>query len=293
MLISGRVHDLTIYKGARVRSLWIEVPKSSSLGLAVQWMPLATTEDVWHILDVAPNSPADLAGLLPYGDYILGSPEGLLKGEAGLGELVEDYIQQSLQLYVYNQEYNVTRLVTIEPSKTWGGQGALGCTLGYGALHRIPAPLEEPPQGPGETLFETTRFSSDVPGRPSSTLSSQGPPRSDAGTPQYLTPADMNLGAGGPLGDNTGSPKAPPVLGRGGRKKHGGRAAAAVAVDMDAYFQEGEEKSRELDYASSPKPNAAVAPPPKGPLPKVGELVSESNAESEKDTAQDSEEAAG
>lgn len=280
-------------QGARVRSLWIEVPKSSSLGLALQWMPLATTEDIWHILDVAPNSPADLAGLLPYGDYIIGSPEGLLKGEAGLGELVEDYIQQSLRLYVYNQEYNVTRLVTIEPSKTWGGQGALGCTLGYGALHRIPAPLEEPPQGPGETLFETTRLSSDAPGRPSSTLSSQGPPRSDAGTPQYLVPADMNLGAGGPMTDNTGPPKAPPVSGRGARKKHGGRTAAAV--DMDAYFQEGEEKSREQDYASSPKPNAAVAPPPKGPPPKSGETITESTTEHGEDilTAQEPEEAGG
>ncbi len=48
------------------------------------------TEDVWHILDVAPNSPADAAGLLPYGDYVIGSPEGLVRGESGLGELVED-----------------------------------------------------------------------------------------------------------------------------------------------------------------------------------------------------------
>lgn len=53
-------------------------------------MPLSSTEDVWHILDVTANSPADEAGLLPYGDYIIGSPEGLVKGEAGMGELVED-----------------------------------------------------------------------------------------------------------------------------------------------------------------------------------------------------------
>lgn len=37
-----------------------------------------------------PNSPADVAGLLPYGDYVIGSPEGLVRGESGLGELVED-----------------------------------------------------------------------------------------------------------------------------------------------------------------------------------------------------------
>ena len=78
-------------KGQRLRSMAIEVPTSPpSLGLTLQWTPLSTTEDVWHILEVAPNSPADAAGLLPYGDYIVGTPSGLVRGEAGLGELVED-----------------------------------------------------------------------------------------------------------------------------------------------------------------------------------------------------------
>lgn len=58
--------------------------------MSLQWSPLAATEDVWHILDVTPNSPSDVAGLLPYGDYVIGSPEGLVRGESGLSELVED-----------------------------------------------------------------------------------------------------------------------------------------------------------------------------------------------------------
>jgi hypothetical protein len=45
---------------------------------------------VWHILDVAPNSPADIAGLLPYGDYVIGCPDLIVRGESGLGELVEE-----------------------------------------------------------------------------------------------------------------------------------------------------------------------------------------------------------
>jgi hypothetical protein len=53
-------------------------------------MPLNSTGDVWHVLDVASNSPADLAGILPYGDYVIGSPEGIMRGESGLSELVED-----------------------------------------------------------------------------------------------------------------------------------------------------------------------------------------------------------
>jgi hypothetical protein len=53
-------------------------------------MPLSVTEDVWHILEVTPNSPADLAGLLPYGDYVIGSPDTIMLGEAGLGQWVEE-----------------------------------------------------------------------------------------------------------------------------------------------------------------------------------------------------------
>src|SRR5436309_6983408 len=70
-------------------------------------------------------------------------------------------MSRPLRLYVYNHEYNVTRELTINPSRHWGGEGALGCVLGFGALHRLPAPLQEPPQAPGETLFETARFSNE------------------------------------------------------------------------------------------------------------------------------------
>jgi golgi reassembly-stacking protein len=67
-------------------------------------MILGSTNDVWHILDVAANSPADSAGILPYGDYIIGSPEGIMRGESGLSELVEDvsflhYLTEILLIY--------------------------------------------------------------------------------------------------------------------------------------------------------------------------------------------------
>jgi predicted metalloprotease with PDZ domain len=78
-------------QGQTIREVYATVPEdNASLGLSLQWMPLTSTEDVWHILDVTPNSPADVAGLLPYGDYVIGSPEGIVRGESGLGELVED-----------------------------------------------------------------------------------------------------------------------------------------------------------------------------------------------------------
>jgi C-terminal processing protease CtpA/Prc len=78
-------------KGQQIREVFISIPADGSpLGLALQWSPLTTTEAVWHILDVIPNSPADVAGLLPYSDYVIGSPEGLMRGDSGLSELIED-----------------------------------------------------------------------------------------------------------------------------------------------------------------------------------------------------------
>ena len=245
-------------KGQRLRSIYATVPHdASALGLSLQWTSIQLAEDVWHILDVAANSPADIAGLLPYGDYIIGSPEGLLRGESGLGELVEDCLSRPLRLYVYNHDYNVTRLVTIQPSRSWGGAGALGCTLGYGALHRIPAPLDEPPQGPGETMFEAARLSTD--GEPGPEQTTPAP----TSTPQFLLPAEMQTKTSAP------PPGGPPTGGaKRVRPQHHG-----VKADLDAFFAEGEAKSKEHGYnTSSPKPasSGVVPPPPKSGPPRTG-----------------------
>lgn len=41
-------------------------------------------------------------------------------------------------MYVYNVDDDVCREVTIKPNSKWGGDGSLGCGIGYGYLHRIP-----------------------------------------------------------------------------------------------------------------------------------------------------------
>ncbi|KAL2356011.1 GRASP55/65 family protein [Cryomyces antarcticus] len=259
---AGTTISLGVYsaKGQRIRELYVPIPLDPpSLQLSLQWTPLSDIENVWHILDVIPDSPADIAGLLPYGDYVIGSPEGFVRGESGLGELVEDHLNRPLRLYVYNHEYDVSRLITITPSRSWGGTGALGCVLGFGALHRIPAPLNEPPQGPGETLFETARFSNEE-ARPASATSphpilSPNPPPSSS--PDFLVPANMQF--------NPTSP--PPPLTGAAHQKPARKARAHHAISpggaMDEYFKEGEEKSREQE---SPKPRASGLPPP----PKAG-----------------------
>lgn len=41
------------------------------------------------MLEVHPSSPAEIAGFIPFSDYIIGSPEGSLQSESALGEMVE------------------------------------------------------------------------------------------------------------------------------------------------------------------------------------------------------------
>ncbi|KAK4128574.1 hypothetical protein N657DRAFT_608102 [Parathielavia appendiculata] len=255
-------------KGQRTRALHIPVPAdTASLGLTLQWTPLSVVSNIWHVLDVPVNSPADAAGLLPYSDYILGTPEGVLHGEGGLSELVEDHIGRPLRLYVYNNEYNVTREVTIQPSRDWGGQGALGCVLGYGALHRLPAPLSEPVHAPGETMFDGD--SAAVAGQAGFVPAGRGaasptsfagaavgtPPPPSAST-DILVPAQMVDAQAAPVG-------APP------RSKKKERAHLGAPNLMDDYFKEQEKKSRELDNAPGGR-NSPLPPPPKGRPPKGG-----------------------
>lgn len=224
-------------------------------------------------MDVIPDSPADVAGLLPYGDYIVGTPEGNVHGEAGLGELVEDYLSRTLRLYVYNHEYAVTRLVTITPSRSWGGTGALGCVLGFGALHRLPVPLTEPPAGPGETLFETARFSNEE-GRPSSANLNAYP----SGTSLYQTTSqskstDLLV----PASLSSPPPAAPIAAAASGPPRTGRKPRKAVSPNsaFDEYFKEGVQKSQEEDLTPAtknvppPPPKMGGPPPAKTPEPEV------------------------
>ncbi|PHH87791.1 hypothetical protein CDD83_8391 [Cordyceps sp. RAO-2017] len=257
-------------KGQRTREVHIPVPAdTASLGLSLQYAPIALAANVWHVLDVAPNSPADHAALLPYSDYILGSPEGALHGEAALGELVEDHVGRPLRLYVYNNEYNVTREITIQPSRGWGGEGALGCVLGYGALHRLPAPLSEPVDAPGETMFDGD-FKEKSEGDMAPAVSAVPPPPGG----DYLIPAQMIDSA------HTGPP--PPRTGAAKKKE---RHVHSPNQLMDDYFKEEEKKSRELDNA--PKSKSGGVPPP----PKASGAPLRSDADTAKEVVASEEEA--
>ncbi|WFD23849.1 hypothetical protein MEQU1_002543 [Malassezia equina] len=87
----------------------------SLLGLTLRLCnPMDTISHTWHILDVVEGSPADSAGLVPFGDYIIGWTGGPLQGEGDFFQLVEQSANTNLSLYVYNSDYDHTREVVIQ-----------------------------------------------------------------------------------------------------------------------------------------------------------------------------------
>ncbi|XP_071516186.1 uncharacterized protein Grasp65 [Panulirus ornatus] len=114
------------------------------LGVSIRFCSFeGANENVWHILEVEPNSPADIAGLQAYKDYIIGADSVLHESE-DLFSLIEAHEGRPLKLYVYNVETDSCREVTVTPDTQWGGSGSLGCGIGYGYLHRIPTQRSGP-----------------------------------------------------------------------------------------------------------------------------------------------------
>ncbi|NXP38859.1 GORS1 protein, partial [Leiothrix lutea] len=108
------------------------------LGASVRFCSFqGANEHVWHVLDVEPSSPAALAGLQPYTDYVVGSDQILQESE-DFFSLIEAHEGKPLKLMVYNTEADSIREVVVTPNGAWGGEGSLGCGIGYGYLHRIP-----------------------------------------------------------------------------------------------------------------------------------------------------------
>ncbi|XP_044072678.1 Golgi reassembly-stacking protein 2-like isoform X1 [Siniperca chuatsi] len=127
------------------------------LGVSIRFCSFeGANENVWHVLEVEPNSPAALAGLRAHADYIIGADTVMNESE-DLFSVVETHEGKELKLYVYNTDTDNCREVVITPNCDWGGEGSLGCGIGYGYLHRIPTlPSAEgkkisfPPQTPSE-----------------------------------------------------------------------------------------------------------------------------------------------
>lgn len=65
-------------------------PQPSLLGLSMRMCEFeSATDNVWHVLEVMEGSPAESAGLVPYGDWIIGWSGGVLSAENDFYDVVE------------------------------------------------------------------------------------------------------------------------------------------------------------------------------------------------------------
>lgn len=166
-------------------------------------------------------------------------------------------------LWVYNSEFDVVREVDLIPRRGWGGEGALGAVLGFGALHRLPVGLGEEIQAPGEKMFEAEQRTSMekastenggffIPAESKASIQQQPPPfvNPNIAPPPMLSPT-------APSGA-TLTPGAAATHGKRSRNRGGASPNRA----FDDMFEEGAKKSQEQDYSASRK-GTPVAPPPK------------------------------
>ncbi|WWD20265.1 hypothetical protein CI109_104741 [Kwoniella shandongensis] len=149
-------------------------PKPSLLGLSLRVCnPAHALESVYHVLDVLEGSPAEVS-LVPWGDYVLAWSGGPLHSENDFYNLIEGHVDKPLRLFVYNSDLDNLREVILYPTRQWGGEGLIGCGIGYGLLHRIPRP-STPPSGPAQTSYPADGYFSTTTNRISdnTSLSSQ------------------------------------------------------------------------------------------------------------------------
>uniref|UniRef100_UPI00358FDE14 Golgi reassembly-stacking protein 2 isoform X2 n=1 Tax=Myxine glutinosa TaxID=7769 RepID=UPI00358FDE14 len=135
---------LLVYSSKTLRVREVTITPSNTwggqglLGVSIRFCSFqGANENVWHILDVELSSPAALAGLRSHSDYIIGA-DAVLNESEDLFSLIETHEGKPLKLFVYNSDTDNCREVVITPNGAWGGEGSLGCGIGYGYLHRIP-----------------------------------------------------------------------------------------------------------------------------------------------------------
>ena len=88
--------------------------------------------------DVYLESPAHEAGIQPFKDFILGTREIAFKSLDEFAKYVEVNQEREIRLHLYNIETMKVREVSLTPTKSWGGQGLLGCDVSFGYFNILP-----------------------------------------------------------------------------------------------------------------------------------------------------------
>ena len=95
-------------------------------------------ERLIRVLEVEEDSPASVAGLVPMKDFLLGTTALAFGSTQILASVLENHIDSVVEIYVYNSDSDMVRVVGLMPTFNWGGRGLLGAEVGTGYLHRLP-----------------------------------------------------------------------------------------------------------------------------------------------------------
>jgi hypothetical protein len=115
-------------------------PGEGMLGVTIRFDTYHDAEyNLCHILDVEADSPAELAGLVPETDYLLGTAEKVFKDTDVLYLELKENVDKPVEFYVYNSERDEVRVVLLMPTDDWGGEGILGAGVAHGFLHGLPS----------------------------------------------------------------------------------------------------------------------------------------------------------
>ncbi|XP_053716248.1 Golgi reassembly-stacking protein 1-like [Synchiropus splendidus] len=239
---------LEVYNSKTQRMRELEVTPSNMwggqglLGASVRFCSFeGASENVWHVLDVEPSSPAALAGLAAYEDFIVGA-DHVLQDSEDFFSLVEASEGKPLKLLVYNTQSDQCREVTVTPNGAWGGEGSLGCGIGFGYLHRIPTrPLETNSSSPSVLQSAVLDGSTEIP--------------SDSSGPELASGANLSSGEETSLGhvpetcEMTSSPHPPLISGLPGLSESvipdSSDTSHISELDQSSLFVNYDDQSRE------------------------------------------------
>jgi GRASP55/65 PDZ-like domain len=110
------------------------------LGVTIRLDNYAGAEDrLVRVLSVEPGSPAAIAGLVAETDFLLGTTHQSLESVNHFAAVLSQNVDSVVELYVYNSDTDIVRVVALMPTYQWGeGLGLLGAEVGTGYLHRLP-----------------------------------------------------------------------------------------------------------------------------------------------------------
>ena len=115
-------------------------PGEGMLGVKIRFDSYTNAEEnLCRVLSVAPNSPAELAGLKPQTDFLLGTTTVVFNDTSALAAELEANIDVPVEFYVYDSAADEVRIAIVMPSADWGGVGLLGADAAHGYLHRLPS----------------------------------------------------------------------------------------------------------------------------------------------------------